>query len=94
MMIEVDIPSGRSVAEAEMAVKMVFDPNWVAEWWHIDDIIEQDNGAEDEPYSDLTEDEAREVLRLMTKEHDCEVGINWDVIDAWIEHVKAKREAV
>jgi hypothetical protein len=94
MMIEVDIPNNRSVAEAEMAVKMAFNPDWVAEWWHIDDIIEQDNGAEDEPYSDLTEDEAREVLRLMIKEHDCEVGINWDVIDAWIDHVKEQREAV
>ena len=94
MMIEVDIPQGRSVAEAEMAVKMTFNPDWVAEWWHIDDIIQQDDGAEDEPHSDLTEDEAREVLRLMTKEHDCEVGINWDVIDAWIDHVKEQREAV
>ena len=94
MMIEVDIPQGRSVAEAEMAVKMTFNPDWVAEWWHIDDIIQQDDGAEDESHSDLTEDEAREVLRLMTKEHDCEVGINWDVIDAWIDHVKAQREAV
>jgi hypothetical protein len=94
MMIEVDIPQGRSVAEAEMAVKMTFNPDWVAEWWHIDDIIQQDDGAEDEPHSDLTEDEAREVLRLMTKEHDCEVGINWDVIDAWIDHVKAQRKEV
>ena len=94
MMIEVDIPNNRSVAEAEMAVKMAFNPDWVAEWWHIDDIIEQDNGAEDEPYSDLTEDEAREVLRLMIKEHDCEVGINWDVIDAWIDHVKGLRKEI
>ena len=94
MMIEVDIPQGRSVAEAEMAVKMTFNPDWVAEWWHIDDIIQQDDGAEDEPHSDLTQDEAREVLRLMIKEHDCEVGINWDVIDAWIDHVKAQREVV
>jgi hypothetical protein len=93
-MIEVDIPNGRSVAEAEMAVKMTFNPDWVAEWWHIDDIIQQDDGAEDEPHSDLTEDEAREVLRLMIKEHDCEVGINWDVIDNWIDHVKDQREAV
>jgi hypothetical protein len=93
-MIEVDLPVGVSKAEAEGAVKRAFDPNWVAEWWHIDDIIEQDNGAEDEPYSDLTEDEAREVLRLMIKEHDCEVGINWDVIDAWIDHVKGLRKEI
>jgi hypothetical protein len=93
-MIEVDLPTGVSKAEAEGAIKRAFDPNWVAEWWHIDDIIEQDNGAEDEPYSDLTEDEAREVLRLMIKEHDCEVGINWDVIDAWIDHVKGLRKEI
>ena len=92
--IEVDLPIGVSKAEAEGAVKRAFDPNWVADWWHIDDIIEQDNGAEDEPYSDLTEDEAREVLRLMIKEHDCEIGINWDVIDEWIDHVKQQRKEI
>jgi hypothetical protein len=27
------------------------------------------------------------VLRLIEKNHDCEVGINWDVIDSWVEHV-------
>jgi len=90
--IEVDIPAGRSVAEAEAAVRMTFDPDWMAEWWHIDDIIEQDDGAEDEPHSDLSKDEAREVLRLMDKYHDCEIGINWDMIDSWIDHVKAQRK--
>ena len=90
--IEVDIPQGRSVAEAEMAVKMHFDPNWMASWWHIDDIIEQDNGSEEEPYTDLTEEEAREVLRLMDKYHDCDIGICWDVIDGWIDHVKQQRK--
>ena len=40
-MIEVDIPNGRSVAEAEMAVKRAFDPDWVSEWWHIDDVASQ-----------------------------------------------------
>ena len=93
-MIEVDLPKGVTKAEAEGAVKRAFDPDWVAEWWHIDDIIEQDDGAEDETYSDLTKDEAREVLRLMMKEHDCEVGLNWDVIDGWIDHVKGLRKEV
>ena len=91
VMIEVDIPAGRSIAEAEGAVKRAFDPDWLGEWWHIDDIIEQDDGAEDEDSSDLTQEEAREVLRLLGKYQDCEVGINWDVIDSWIDHVKAQR---
>jgi hypothetical protein len=93
MMIEVDIPNGRSVAEAEMAVKMVFNPDWMAEWWHIDDIQSFHDYDEDDPER-LSDDEAREVLRLMEKYHNCEVGINWDVIDNWIDHVKDQREAV
>jgi hypothetical protein len=94
VMIEVDIPSHGSKAEAQMAVKRHFDLDWVSEWWHIDDIIEQDAGADYEPDSDLSPEEAREVLRLMIKEHDCEVGINWDVIDGWIDHVKKLRKEV
>jgi len=90
VMIEVDIPKGRSIAEAEGAIKRAFDPDWVAEWWHIDDIIEQaENNGEQ-----VTEDEAREVLRLMIKEHDCNIGINWDVIDAWVDHVVGQRKEV
>jgi len=87
-MIEVDIPKGRSIAEAEGAIKRAFDPDWMAEWWHIDDIIEQaENNGEQ-----VTEYEAREVLRLMSKYHDCEIGINWDVIDNWVDHVVKQRE--
>ena len=87
--IEVDIPQGRSVAEAEMAVKMHFDPDWFASWWHIDDIIEQhDRGF----CGEITQEEAREVLRLADKYHDCNIGICWDVIDGWIDHVKQQRK--
>jgi hypothetical protein len=80
--IEVDIPNGRSVTEAQLAVKRAFDPDWMAEWWHSDDIIEQAESQGEQ----LTYEEAREVLRLMSKYHNCEVGINWDVIDSWIDH--------
>lgn len=90
VMIEVDIPSHGSKAEAEMAVKRHFDPDWVAEWWYICDIIEQAENSGEQ----ITEDEAREVLRLMIKEHDCNIGINWDVIDNWIDHVKKLRKEV
>jgi hypothetical protein len=83
VMIEVEIPAGRSIAEAKQAVAMKFDPDWMTEHWHIDDVIEQaENNGEQ-----LTIGQAREVLRLIEKNHDCEVGINWDVIDNWVEHV-------
>jgi len=90
VMIEVDIPQGRSVSEAEAAVKRHFDPDWMAEWWHSDDIIEQAENYGEQ----VTYEEAQEVLRLMSKYHDCEVGICWDVIDGWIDHVVSHRKEI
>jgi hypothetical protein len=94
MMIEVDIPHGRSVAEAEMAVKMAFSPEWMAQWWHISDIYSCASGFEEEDAGDISNEEAQEVLRLMEKYHDCEVGINWDVINNWIDHIKSQRREI
>jgi hypothetical protein len=90
VMIEVDIPDGWKIPQSE-DVKRLVDPDWMASWWHIDDIIEQhDRGF----CGEITQEEAREVLRLADKYHDCEVGICWDVIDGWIDHVKAQRKEV
>ena len=91
VVIEVDIPDGWKIPQPE-DVKRLVDPNWMASWWHIDDVKEQYLG--DGEYSEISDDEAREVLRLMDKYHDCEVGINWDVIDAWIDHIKQQRKEV
>ena len=88
--IEIELPAGRSIAEAEGAVKRAFDPDWMAVWWNIDDVKEQYEG--DGEYSEITDDEAREVLRLAEREHDSEVGINWEVLDFWIDHVKEQRK--
>jgi hypothetical protein len=83
IMIEVNIPAGRSIAEAKLAVERHFSKDWMAEWWHIDDVIEQAENQGEQ----LTEKQAREVLKLIEENHDCEVGINWDVVDHWVEHV-------
>jgi len=86
--IEVNIPAGRSIAEAKQAVAMHFDEDWMTEYWHIDDVIEQaENNGEQ-----LTKEEARDVLQLIDKNHDCEIGINWDVIDGWVDFVVNRRE--
>lgn len=90
MMIEVNIPEDRSVAEAVEALKQYFDPDWIASWWHISDIHIQANISEgidcDAPVV-ITDEQAREVLRLMDKNHDAEAGFNWDVIDYYIDAV-------
>jgi len=93
VMIEVDIPNGK-VDEAIYAVKRHFDPDWLASWWHILDIHTQANileGIDSDEADEINDDEAREVLRLMDKYHNCEVGINWDVIENWIDEVKELR---
>jgi hypothetical protein len=85
--------SGEYEAEAlRRRAEMLNSPDWLASWWHIDDVKEQYLG--DGEYSELTDDEAREVLRLADKYHDCEVGINWEVLDSWADHVKQQRKEV
>lgn len=92
--ITVDIPEGRSVAEAEGAVKQHFDPDWIASWWHISDVHSIANDSGEDEAEEITDSEAREVLRLMEKHHDSNVGINWETIDLWIDIVKQKRKEV
>jgi len=48
--------------------------------WHFTDVQEVDNS--------LTNDEARQVLQLIKKNHDATIGINWDIIRAWIDYFK------
>jgi hypothetical protein len=49
--------------------------------WHFADIQEVDDS--------LTNDEARQVLQLIKQNHDANIGINWETIEAWIDYFKA-----
>lgn len=93
-MIEVDIPEGRTVEQAIDAVERALDSDWMASWWHISDIHCQANDGVNDDAEEITDEEAREILRLLDRHSDSCVGINWDVIDAWIDHVKAQRKEV
>jgi len=85
--IEIDLPDGQEVPSAYDIVRLS-DTDWVSEWWHISDVQLLAEDMEEE----LSNDEAREVLRLVKKRHDCNIGINWDVINYWIEHVLDERK--
>lgn len=54
--------------------------------WCIEDVQGMDG------YEDLTDNEAREVLKLAKSEHNAEIGINWDILSIWAEHVKGIRK--
>jgi hypothetical protein len=86
VMIEIDLPDGQAIP-TESDIKRLTSPDWIASWWHIDDVIEQA-----EPENQLTEDEAKEVLMLMNKHHDCNYGHTWDSMDSAIDDVTSRRK--
>ena len=52
-------------------------PDSISIEWHFTDIQEIDET--------LTNDEARQILQLLKKCHDCNIGINWETIEATID---------
>lgn len=52
--------------------------------WQVEDVLCQ---AENRGVK-LTKNEVHAVLSLMESEHDATIGINWDVIDCWIDRVR------
>ena len=89
--IEIDLKEGQGVPTAEDIARLT-DPDWMASWWHIDDVVMSDPDRDDDWNSDLSEEECREVLRLADKYYDSGIGINWDVLESWINHVKQQRK--
>jgi hypothetical protein len=83
VMIEIDLPDGQKIPTTE-DIKRLTDPDWLASWWHISDV----QGLDD----DLTEDECRDVLAMVDRKHDANIGINWDFIEYWIEQIIDERE--
>lgn len=71
----------------EGALKM---KNQISINWHVEDVMDRDEEMCDENDSLLTLAQAQEVLRMMDKNHDANIGINWDVIDIWINEIKNK----
>lgn len=55
-------------------------PDEIAIYWHIDDVKEV--------APDLTDDQAREVLRRAKHNHNATIGISWDVLDTIADDVR------
>jgi len=56
--------------------------------WCTQDVLEQAKSRG----IDLSIAEARDVLSVMEAKHDCSMGLNWDVMDYWIDEVVGERE--
>lgn len=53
----------------------------VAIIWTVNDIIDYASEILD---TELTLDEAREILSDMHRKHDASIGINWDVVETFV----------
>lgn len=77
-----------AILEVKQAIAKEADittlPDSIDSSWHIDDVK---SIAED-----LTDDECRQVLQLVDRNHDATVGINWDVLENWADYVRDQRE--
>jgi len=83
VMIEIDVPDGQDIPKTSDILRLT-NPDWIASWWHIDDV----KGLNKK----LTNEECRDVLRLVDSEHDANIGINWDFIQYYIDAVIEERE--
>jgi hypothetical protein len=70
--ITVQIPDHITETEARANIARLFSPDWLASWWSIEDVQGE--------RPDLTDEQAREVLAAMDRQHDAEIGINWQFI--------------
>jgi hypothetical protein len=61
-----------------------FDPKrQIALIWSVDDVLEF--------RSDLTQDEAFEVLQKVKQKHDASVGVSYETVEGWADWIFAKR---
>lgn len=70
----------------EQAKKVLKDNGYILHLWCKEDIISKSK----EMKIELTEDQVNEVAELIEHQTDCSIGVNWDTIADWIDHVVTK----
>lgn len=62
-------------------LKELAEGTQIASRWHIDDVI----GRARERKIRVSSAQAKDILGNIERKHDATIGINWDVIDSWID---------
>ena len=58
------------------------DDEYICDVWTIDDVLDNAKGNYD---INLSNDQAKNILRMMQKSHDAEVGITYETLNYWTE---------
>ena len=69
-------PADKAVIEAALAG---YWKNRTADFWSVEDVLSLANGKYH--LSDMTVDDARDILNRIVDDFDATIGINWDVIE-------------
>lgn len=88
------------VLEPEMAIKQAVEcmqKSWedkIAVVWCVHDVKSMTIAGSDLDAEDswMTDEEARDILREMDNRHDASIGINWDVIEVYVDDLKYEKE--
>ena len=63
-----------------MRVTMQFNPHeQIALIWSVEDV--------QTIRDDLTEEQAMDVLNVVERRHDADIGVNWDTLEYWIDEL-------
>ena len=57
--------------------------------WMVDDVIHEGNHHAD--YPEVTREQAEEVLQRMEQRKDASVGLNWDVLNCYLDQVMSDK---
>ena len=85
----ISIPDNVTDEQINRAIDHASD-EWLAIYWHISDIQSAAKYRSDN--LDIPDDDAIYILRQMEICHDCNAGINWDVINYFIDEWEEERE--
>ena len=73
----------KSIDPVKGAKRILADNGWFCSLWHTEDILH----AAEMLKVELTDKQIEIVKKQIDKYHNAEIGINWDVINFWIEEV-------
>jgi len=67
-----------------------YDPEDIIAYdlWSVDDVIGDGNHYQD--YGVITREQAEEVLHRMERRKDCNIGLNWDVLNYHLDNVMSE----
>ena len=86
VMIEINLPEGQKIPTSEDILRLT-SPDWVSDWWHIDDL----ENADWDGYL-VTEDDYREILRRAKKYLDSNSGLNWETMQCYVDSYLQEKE--